>query len=100
MTPAERTRAILAAVATAEGVSLALLTGPNRDRRAGRARMLAAWLLRERLGVTQESIGAVLRRDRSSISQMLDRAAFEASTNPDFLDRAAAIAESHQELLA
>lgn len=69
---------ILETVATIHGLRSADLTGRARTARACLARAEAARVMRMDLGMSQAEIGAVLKRDPSTISWMLDATATEA----------------------
>lgn len=85
MTPAERTRAIIARVAEHHGVTLAEITGPTRQARSARARTEAAWVLRRLTGQTKSQIGPALNRHPSTVVSAIARVEERRAADPDFV---------------
>lgn len=84
MTPAERTRAIIARVADRHGVTMAEITGLTRAARSARARTEAAWVLRRVVGQTKGQIGRALNRHPSTIVSAIARVEERRAAEPDF----------------
>jgi len=83
---ASLTRAVLAAVAGAFGVSISSLCGPSRSRAITYPRFAAAQIMRAN-GVTSVATGNVLKRDHSTIVNATASANILATHNPEWLAR-------------
>jgi chromosomal replication initiation ATPase DnaA len=62
-----RAAGIIEAVAEASGVSVDIILGKRRYVRAARARHVAMWAVRERMGWSYPRIGRVFNRDQSTV---------------------------------
>lgn len=83
---------ILMAVARTLGVTLEQMRGPGRSRQLSRARQVAAYLLREKLGWSLERIGQELGgRDHSSVLYAYRRVAQSQGQHPQVQEVLAAL---------
>ena len=64
---------IITQVSRASGVPVAAILGKRRSMRVVRARHVAMWAIRERLGLTYVAIGALFNRDHSSCVHAVHR---------------------------
>lgn len=93
MTPAERSRVIVAQVLAAADITPAQLRGETRSETVVEARARAAWVLRRLTGQSLPAIGRVVNRHHSTICHHLRRVDERRAADADYraaLDQLAA----------
>lgn len=80
---AESVDASLARVAGALGIDVSTLRGPDRSRRATRARALAAWVLVRRIGYRVGDVASALSRDGATLTVVIGRLGTSLASDPE-----------------